>query len=276
MPTDDATATGNGDGAAPRPAAAEPAAPLSSVWTRRDEKLLEMLLWRWQLDPHWDRLAAELGGKTATQVFDRYVCLADELRLVMAAPAVDTPPAWDVQDEREAAVAPLPGLEADAAAGAGESAEVTAIGIAAAASPNAAATSAPTIGGGVVLKSRELKNPRKTRMAGGGPRKKAEMWTREEHSQFLHGISTYGKGNWKALASEFVKTKSSTQIASHYQKFCIREEKRRLSKCKRASIHDIVSPTTTTSAPESAGAGPSAPPCALIESGALIAGDDDA
>jgi hypothetical protein len=185
MPTDDAMATGNGDGAAPCPA------PLSSVWTRRDEKLLEMLLWRWQLDPHWDRLATELGGKTATQVFDRYVCLADELRLVMAAPAVDTPPAWDVQDEQEAAVAPLPGLEADAAAGAGESAEVTAIGIAAAASPNAAATRAPTIGGGVELKSRELKNPRKTRIAGGGPRKKAEMWTREEHRYFTASLFRY-------------------------------------------------------------------------------------
>uniref|UniRef100_A0A0E0K085 HTH myb-type domain-containing protein n=1 Tax=Oryza punctata TaxID=4537 RepID=A0A0E0K085_ORYPU len=289
----DATATGNGGAATPGPAAAEPPAP--SAWTRRDEKLLEMLLWLWQLNPPWDRVAAELGDKTATQAFGRYVCLSDELRLVMEAPAVQTPLAWDMHEQEAAMAVPPPGLEAEAAAGGGEvagmtaavvvagqaadvaeptggeSAEVTAI----VTSPHAA-TRAPTIGGGVELKSRELKIPRKARMTGGGPRKKAEMWTKEEHSQFLHGIGTYGKGKWKTLARDFVKTKSSTQIASHYQKFCIRVEKRRLSKCKRASIHDIVSPTApapaTATAPESA-AGPSAP-CTLIESGLLIAGDD--
>lgn len=58
----------------------------------------------------------------------------------------------------------------------------------------------------------------------------------------MEGLEKHGKGRWKTLAREFVKTRSPTQIASHFQKFAIRQQKIELKQCKRASIHDINDP----------------------------------
>jgi len=46
---------------------------------------------------------------------------------------------------------------------------------------------------------------------------KAGRWSTIEHYRFLHGCLIYGK-NWNKV-KEFVKTRSSTQIRSHAQKF---------------------------------------------------------
>lgn len=52
-----------------------------------------------------------------------------------------------------------------------------------------------------------------------GTRKTAQKWSEEEHRAFLEGLNKYGKGKWTKIASEFVKTRNSTQVASHAQKY---------------------------------------------------------
>ncbi|KAG6422751.1 hypothetical protein SASPL_113131 [Salvia splendens] len=82
---------------------------------------------------------------------------------------------------------------------------------------------------GDVLEEKKLKSEQATRGA---------HWTEEEHRQFLDGLEKYGKGSWKNISEYCVHTRSSTQVASHAQKYY-----RRLSSTKkegkRLSIYDI-------------------------------------
>ncbi|KAL5212581.1 hypothetical protein ABZP36_023428 [Zizania latifolia] len=244
---------------------AAPPEPVST-WTRRHDKLLELLLWRWRLNPPWVRVAAHLGDKTPIQAFLQYLLMDMELRHAMEAPEVETPPEWDLQEtaapaptsEQPAARMVIGAEDADMPApmviGA-EDADMpvpTVIGAEHADMPAAmvigaehADTPEPPANGGETIVFDETSNKKKR----GGPRRKPEIWTTEEHRLFLAGIEKHGKGKWKTLAREFVKTKSSTQIASHYQKFTIRGEKRQLNLCKRKSIHDITGPPPPPSPP---------------------------
>nr|KYP58579.1 Myb-like protein J [Cajanus cajan] len=70
-------------------------------------------------------------------------------------------------------------------------------------------------------------------------KKKHDRWTREEHWLFLKGVQKYGRGNWKNIARHVVKTRSSSQVASHAQKHYQRQEIVKQNKRKRSSIHDI-------------------------------------
>ncbi|KAL0426266.1 UNVERIFIED_CONTAM: Transcription factor DIVARICATA [Sesamum latifolium] len=56
-------------------------------------------------------------------------------------------------------------------------------------------------------------------------RKKGVPWTEEEHSlrQFLLGLKKYGKGDWRNISRNFVTTRTPTQVASHAQKYFIRQ-----------------------------------------------------
>ncbi|XP_047176427.1 transcription factor DIVARICATA-like [Vigna umbellata] len=71
-------------------------------------------------------------------------------------------------------------------------------------------------------------------------KKKGVPWTEEEHRRFLMGLLKYGKGDWRNISRKFVITKTPTQVASHAQKYYIRQK---LSGGKynkrRPSIHDI-------------------------------------
>ncbi|XP_010505420.1 PREDICTED: transcription factor DIVARICATA-like [Camelina sativa] len=77
-------------------------------------------------------------------------------------------------------------------------------------------------------------------------RKKGVPWTEEEHRQFLMGLKKYGKGDWRNIARNFVTTRTPTQVASHAQKYFIRQVNGGKDK-RRSSIHDI----TTVNIPDS-------------------------
>nr|UKB40122.1 MYB transcription factor [Delphinium anthriscifolium] len=69
-------------------------------------------------------------------------------------------------------------------------------------------------------------------------RKKGVPWTEEEHKLFLLGLKKYGKGDWRNISRNFVITRTPTQVASHAQKYFIRQLSGGKDK-RRSSIHDI-------------------------------------
>lgn len=60
---------------------------------------------------------------------------------------------------------------------------------------------------------------------------------------FLEGLEKYGRGDWRNISRWSVKTRTPTQVASHAQKFFIRQANTgNRSDSKRKSIHDIIAP----------------------------------
>ncbi|OMO84278.1 hypothetical protein CCACVL1_10923 [Corchorus capsularis] len=86
-------------------------------------------------------------------------------------------------------------------------------------------------------------------------RKKGVPWTEEEHKLFLMGLKKYGKGDWRNISRNFVVTRTPTQVASHAQKYFIRQLSGGKDK-RRASIHDITTVNlndTRTPSPDNKG-----------------------
>ncbi|KAF5738473.1 transcription factor DIVARICATA-like [Tripterygium wilfordii] len=79
-------------------------------------------------------------------------------------------------------------------------------------------------------------------------RKKGVPWTEEEHRRFLMGLLKYGKGDWRNISQKFVVSKTPTQVASHAQKYFIRQQLSGVKDKRRPSIHDIttINLTNTT------------------------------
>ncbi|XAR71955.1 hypothetical protein NMG60_11018417 [Bertholletia excelsa] len=100
-------------------------------------------------------------------------------------------------------------------------------------------------------------------------RKKGIPWTEDEHRRFLMGLQKHGKGDWRNISRNFVISKTPTQVASHAQKYFIRQNSGGKDK-RRPSIHDITTVhlsdiTATTTEPGSCG------PAALDRSSLLTA-----
>eukprot|EP00252_Welwitschia_mirabilis_P023228 TRINITY_DN6529_c0_g1_i2.p1 TRINITY_DN6529_c0_g1~~TRINITY_DN6529_c0_g1_i2.p1 ORF type:complete len:383 (+),score=63.90 TRINITY_DN6529_c0_g1_i2:232-1380(+) len=83
-------------------------------------------------------------------------------------------------------------------------------------------------------------------------RKKGVPWSEEEHRMFLVGLQKLGKGDWRGIARNFVITRTPTQVASHAQKYFIRQSNMTRRK-RRSSLFDIV-PEPDSDAMAAAGA----------------------
>ncbi|KAL6838727.1 hypothetical protein ACP4OV_031441 [Aristida adscensionis] len=74
---------------------------------------------------------------------------------------------------------------------------------------------------------------------GRSERKKGTPWTEEEHRMFLMGLQKLGKGDWRGISRNFVISRTPTQVASHAQKYFIRQTNSSRRK-RRSSLFDMV------------------------------------
>ncbi|XP_031124022.1 transcription factor MYB1R1 [Ipomoea triloba] len=74
--------------------------------------------------------------------------------------------------------------------------------------------------------------------AGSRERKRGVPWTEEEHRLFLLGLQKVGKGDWRGISRNFVKSRTPTQVASHAQKYFLRRNNHGRRR-RRSSLFDI-------------------------------------
>lgn len=56
---------------------------------------------------------------------------------------------------------------------------------------------------------------------------------------FLVGLQRYGKGDWRSISRNAVVSRTPTQVASHAQKYFLRQLNSAKKDRKRSSIHDV-------------------------------------
>ncbi|WZZ23142.1 transcription factor DIVARICATA [Brassica rapa] len=79
---------------------------------------------------------------------------------------------------------------------------------------------------------------------GENERKRGTPWSESEHKLFLVGLKRYGKGDWRSISRNVVVTRTPTQVASHAQKYFLRQNSVKKER-KRSSIHDITTVDTS-------------------------------
>ncbi|CAH8360509.1 unnamed protein product [Eruca vesicaria subsp. sativa] len=171
-----------------------------ATWTAAENKAFEnaLAVYDDNTPDRWEKVAAVIPGKTVSDVIRQYNELEADVSNI------------------EAGLIPVPGY----------------------------ITSQPftldwTGGGGGFKPGHPVSNKRSP--TGRSPeleRKKGVPWTEEEHKLFLMGLKKYGKGDWRNISRNFVITRTPTQVASHAQKYFIRQHSGGKDK-RRASIHDI-------------------------------------
>ncbi|XP_042509942.1 transcription factor DIVARICATA-like [Macadamia integrifolia] len=185
----------------------------SSVWTNEENKIFENALAVYDKDTpdRWHKVAEMIPGKTVLDVMKQYKELEDDVC------------------EIEAGRIPIPGYR----------------------------TSSFTLewvndSGFDGLKQGYGPGGRRSSSTGrpDQERKKGVPWTEEEHRLFLMGLKKYGKGDWRNISRNFVVSRTPTQVASHAQKYYIRQVSGGKDK-RRSSIHDITTVNITESRPTS-------------------------
>ena len=60
------------------------------------------------------------------------------------------------------------------------------------------------------------------------PRDPRNHWSEAEHAAFLRGLEAHGRGNWAAIARDYVPTRTNQQVYSHASKWFEVQAKREL------------------------------------------------
>ncbi|KAI3825668.1 hypothetical protein L1987_07216 [Smallanthus sonchifolius] len=79
---------------------------------------------------------------------------------------------------------------------------------------------------------------------GSRERKRGIPWSEDEHKLFLLGLQKVGKGDWRGISRNFVKTRTPTQVASHAQKYFLRRSSLNRRR-RRSSLFDITTDSVT-------------------------------
>ncbi|WCJ42921.1 Duplicated homeodomain-like superfamily protein [Euphorbia peplus] len=174
----------------------------NTKWTRAENKAFENALAVYDKDTpdRWHKVAAMIPGKTVGDVIKQYRELEVDVSNI------------------EAGLIPIPGYSASPFTLDWVNQNATFDGFKQ----------------GYVLAGKRSSSGRPTDQE----RKKGVPWTEEEHKLFLMGLKKYGKGDWRNISRNFVVTRTPTQVASHAQKYFIRQLSGGKDK-RRASIHDI-------------------------------------
>ncbi|KAI7726601.1 hypothetical protein M8C21_025175 [Ambrosia artemisiifolia] len=194
----------------------------STVWTPEENKLFENALAKYDKDTpdRWQKVAEMVPGKTVADVKRQYQQLEDDVSSIEA--GFSPKYRYNNINNNNNTNSPFI-LEW------GDGHECK----------------SPPYGGGGTLSPVAV-------VAAGRPveqeRKKGVPWTEEEHKLFLLGLKKYGKGDWRNISRNYVVTRTPTQVASHAQKYFIRQLSGGKDK-RRASIHDITTVNVNESQP---------------------------
>ncbi|GMH12722.1 hypothetical protein Nepgr_014563 [Nepenthes gracilis] len=184
----------------------------STKWTRAENKMFENALAVYDEDTpdRWHKVAAMIPGKTVGDVIRQYEVLEDDVSNI------------------EAGLVAIPGYNITTSPFTSPWININGYG----------GYNQPYSSGWKRRPSRPLEQERK----------KGVPWTEEEHKLFLMGLKKYGKGDWRNISRNFVLTRTPTQVASHAQKYFIRQLSGGKDK-RRASIHDITTLTLDAQIP---------------------------
>ncbi|KAH6773971.1 Duplicated homeodomain-like superfamily protein [Perilla frutescens var. frutescens] len=179
----------------------------SSVWSREQDIQFEKAIVSYPEDcsDRWEKIAAEVPGKSAEEVKHHYELLVDDVK----------------QIESGFVEVPCYNSSSDGSTGhAGDEGTGKKGG-------NFGNSNGDSNHGGKSSRSDQ-------------ERRKGIAWTEDEHRLFLLGLDKYGKGDWRSISRNFVVTRTPTQVASHAQKYFIRLNSMNKDR-RRSSIHDITS-----------------------------------
>ncbi|CAI9779160.1 unnamed protein product [Fraxinus pennsylvanica] len=182
----------------------------SSIWSREQDTQFEKAIATYpeESSDRWEKIAANVSGKSLEEVKDHYELLVDDV------------------DSIEAGFVPLPCYNSSSdgtTSNAGEEGILKKSG-------NFGHLNSNSSNGGKVSRTDQ-------------ERRKGIAWTEDEHRRFLIGLDKYGKGDWRSISRNLVVTRTPTQVASHAQKYYNRLNSMNKDR-RRSSIHDITNVNT--------------------------------
>ncbi|RYR07332.1 hypothetical protein Ahy_B05g074664 [Arachis hypogaea] len=199
--------------------------PQPQVWTWEENKAFESVITSYFQDAlhnHWEAMAARLPGRTRAQLQERFQKLMNDISAIHNGYPTNTPLINAASDNMTIMMEhnplsipiinpppPLPPYSTD--------------------HQHHREEVLPAAEEEVVPTAQEEAAPTKT----------GYHWTEDEHRLFIRGYQEEGS-HWKRISKYYVKTKTSSQIASHAQKHFKHQEELAKGKKLRKSIFDII------------------------------------